>query len=104
MRAVFIVAGCLLQSLMTGAQPHNAAPPAGPANSARTLSALVSATNIIPDGNIHMEAGKILTGADQMDKYVPLLEGKSVAVFANATSMVGQSHLVDTLLKKGIHI
>jgi uncharacterized protein YbbC (DUF1343 family) len=27
-----------------------------------------------------------------------------VAVFANQTSMVGRSHLVDTLLKKGIHI
>ncbi len=77
MRVVFIIAGCLLLSLMTGAQPYNAAPPAG---------------------------RNILTGADQMNEYLPLLKGKSVAVFANATSMVGQSHLVDTLLKRGINI
>ena len=39
-----------------------------------------------------------------MDLYLPLLQGQSVAVFANPTSIVGQSHLVDTLLKRGIHI
>jgi uncharacterized protein YbbC (DUF1343 family) len=46
----------------------------------------------------------IAAGADQMDLYLPLLQGQSVAVFANPTSMIGHSHLVDTLLKKGIHI
>ncbi|HEV2355726.1 MAG TPA: exo-beta-N-acetylmuramidase NamZ domain-containing protein, partial [Puia sp.] len=46
----------------------------------------------------------ILTGADQMDQYLPLLEGQSVAVFANATSVVGNRQLVDTLLKKGVRI
>lgn len=39
-----------------------------------------------------------------MSLYLPLLRGKSIAVFANQTSMVGKSHLVDTLLKSGIHI
>jgi uncharacterized protein YbbC (DUF1343 family) len=46
----------------------------------------------------------ILTGAEQLSHYLPLLKGQSVAVFANQTSIVGKSHLVDTLLKKGIHI
>ena len=46
----------------------------------------------------------ILTGADQLDQYLPLLEGQSVAVFANATSVIGHTHLVDTLVKLGIHI
>lgn len=46
----------------------------------------------------------ILTGADQMNLYLPLLQGKNVAIFANATSVIGNTHLVDTLLKKGIHI
>ena len=45
-----------------------------------------------------------LTGADQLDQYLPLLQGQSVAIFANPTSVVGTSHLVDTLLKKGIRI
>jgi uncharacterized protein YbbC (DUF1343 family) len=46
----------------------------------------------------------ILTGADQMDLYLPMLKGATVAIFANQTATVGQSHLVDTLLKSGIHI
>jgi uncharacterized protein YbbC (DUF1343 family) len=47
---------------------------------------------------------RILTGADQLDQYLPLLQGQSVAVFANATSVIGHTHLVDTLVKLGIHI
>lgn len=43
-------------------------------------------------------------GAAQMSLYLPLLKGKSVAVFANQTSTIGKTHLVDTLLKRGIHI
>jgi uncharacterized protein YbbC (DUF1343 family) len=47
---------------------------------------------------------RILTGADQLDQYLPLLQGQSVAVFANPTSVIGNTHLVDTLIKLGIHI
>jgi uncharacterized protein YbbC (DUF1343 family) len=47
---------------------------------------------------------RVLTGADQLDQYLPLLQGQSVAVFANATSVIGHTHLVDTLVKLGIHI
>ena len=36
--------------------------------------------------------------------YVPLLKDKTVGVFANQTSMVGNTHLVDTLLKAGIKV
>jgi uncharacterized protein YbbC (DUF1343 family) len=51
-----------------------------------------------------IRTGEIRTGAEQLELYLPLLQGQSVAVFANPTSLVGTSHLVDTLLKKGIHI
>lgn len=47
---------------------------------------------------------KILAGAEQMDKYLSLLKGKNIGVFANQTSMVGNTHLVDTLQKSGIKI
>lgn len=47
---------------------------------------------------------EILTGADQTDKYLPLLRGKRVAVLANPTSIIGKVHLVDSLIKLGIHI
>lgn len=43
-------------------------------------------------------------GAARMDQYLHLLEGKRIAVFANQTSLVGQTHLVDTLLKKGLTV
>ncbi len=49
-------------------------------------------------------AAPVITGADRMELYLPLLKGKSVAVFANQTSIVGNSHLVDTLLKRGIKV
>lgn len=39
-----------------------------------------------------------------MEVYVPMLKGKSVAVFANQTSRVGKTHLVDTLVKRGIKV
>jgi uncharacterized protein YbbC (DUF1343 family) len=47
---------------------------------------------------------KIIPGAERMDQYLPLLKGKSVAIFANQTSMVGTAHLVDTLMKSGIKV
>ena len=46
----------------------------------------------------------IIPGAERMDVYLPLLKGKSIAIFANQTSMVKNSHLVDTLLKCGIKV
>lgn len=55
-------------------------------------------------GQKHGSAQPVLTGADQMNDYLPLLKGVSVAVFANQTSVVGKSHLVDTLLKLGVRI
>ncbi len=46
----------------------------------------------------------IIPGAERMNVYLPMLKGKAVAVFANQTSMVRSSHLVDTLLKSGIKV
>ncbi len=47
---------------------------------------------------------KIIPGAERIDIYINMLRGKSIAVFANHTSMVGNTHLVDTLIKRGIKI
>ena len=46
----------------------------------------------------------IIPAAERLNEYLPLLKGKRVAVFANNTAMVGNTHLVDTLLKLGINI
>lgn len=45
-----------------------------------------------------------IPGANQIELYKSIIEGKSVAVVANQTSMVGQTHLVDKLLSIGINI
>jgi len=46
----------------------------------------------------------ILPAADQMNLYLPMLKGKKVALLVNHTSVVGRTHLIDTLLKLGINI
>lgn len=46
----------------------------------------------------------IITGADQTDKYISYLKGKRVAVLANPTTIIGNKHLVDSLLARGINI
>ena len=46
----------------------------------------------------------ITPGAERMEVYLPLIKGKSVAVFANQTSLVMHTHLIDTLIKSGIHV
>jgi uncharacterized protein YbbC (DUF1343 family) len=47
---------------------------------------------------------EILPGAYDVKEYLPLLKSKAVAVYANNTSRIGKTHLVDSLLKMGINI
>jgi uncharacterized protein YbbC (DUF1343 family) len=46
----------------------------------------------------------IRTGAEQTEKYVPFLKGKRVAIMANPTSIIGSTHLVDSLKTLGVNI
>jgi uncharacterized protein YbbC (DUF1343 family) len=47
---------------------------------------------------------QIIPGADRPEKYLPLLKGKRIGVFANHTSVVGDMHLVDFLIKNNIKV
>ena len=47
---------------------------------------------------------RIYPGAERLDIYLPLLKGKQVGIFANQTSTVGNTHLIDTLRKLGVDI
>ncbi|MEY5034129.1 MAG: hypothetical protein RL447_507, partial [Bacteroidota bacterium] len=49
-------------------------------------------------------SAQIVPGAERLNRYLPLLEGKRVGVFANQTSMVGSTHLVDTLMAIGVKV
>ena len=46
----------------------------------------------------------ITVGAARIEQYIGLLDGKSVAVVANQTSMIEGTHLVDSLLSLGVDI
>ena len=43
-------------------------------------------------------------GAQQTEKYFPMINGKNIAVVAHPASLVKNTHLVDTLLKSGIKV
>ena len=47
---------------------------------------------------------KMIMGAEQPEKYLPLIQNKRVALVVNHTSLVGQVHLVDFLQNKKIEI
>ena len=47
---------------------------------------------------------EIITGADQLSAYLPLLKGKRVAMLVNQTSIIGKKPSVDSLLSLGINI
>jgi len=48
--------------------------------------------------------GKIKVGAEQSEKYLPLLAGKRVAVMSNQTGTVGNKHLVDLLVENNVNV
>ncbi|MET0573020.1 MAG: DUF1343 domain-containing protein [Pedobacter agri] len=49
-------------------------------------------------------AQTIKTGAEQTEKYLPLLKGKRVGMVVNPTSIIGNQTAVDSLLKRGVKI
>lgn len=51
-----------------------------------------------------MAQTRVLTGAEQTEKWLPLLRNKRVAVLANHTSMVGDEHLVDMLVRERVDL
>lgn len=49
-------------------------------------------------------AAELLTGAEQPERYLPLLAGKRVGLLVNQTSRVGEQHLVDFLLAQQVKV
>ena len=45
-----------------------------------------------------------VSAAMQIEDYLPLLDGKRVGIVGNQTSIVGKTHLVDTLLSLGVSV
>jgi uncharacterized protein YbbC (DUF1343 family) len=64
------------------------------------LLIIVACNASVPDG----ESQLIRPGAYQLDEYLPALENKKVGLCVNHTSLVNQTHLVDTLLSHEVNI
>lgn len=70
---------------------------------------LISQFSILFSQSYRIE-GKIITtkdiktGADQLEVYLPLLKNKNVGIVSNQTSLIGKTHLIDSLLSLGINI
>ena len=59
------------------------------------------AVNVIAEDNVN---DSVVVGASRLDYYIKFIKNKSVAVIGNQTSMVGNVHLVDTLLSLGVDV
>ncbi len=54
-------------------------------------------------------APQVVLGDERFDEYIPLLEGKRVAIFSNQTGIVGDDmvkgqHILDALIEKGVDV
>src|SRR4051812_20755211 len=60
-----------------------------------------SRDRVVPDLNPNID---LKVGAEQTEEYLPLLKNKTVAIVANQTSMISETHLVDSLLSLKVKI
>ena len=67
---------------------------------------ILMAMLFLPSKFCDAQSSKIKTGADQTESYLPLLQGKNIAMVVNPTSVIGKNLVssVDSLLKLNIHI
>lgn len=82
MKSHFICFTCIMFSLLTGCH-------------AQPVSKLLPHTK---------NSASVITGAEQIDLFLPLIQNEKVALLVNQTALVGETHLVDTLLSSGISI
>lgn len=56
------------------------------------------------ENNEKKKDAAIIAGAERINVYLPLIKEKKIGIFANQTSLVAHTHLVDTLQKLGVNI
>lgn len=78
-------------------------------NDAPPLKDTVEYMSAGPTAKTHLGRGgtyndSIIVGAERTDEYLKLLKNKKVAITANQSSLVGNTHLIDSLQSLGINI
>ena len=51
-----------------------------------------------------INAQNLKLGAERTKAYIPLISNKNIAIVGNQTSMIKNTHLVDTLLSLGMKV
>lgn len=69
-----------------------------------TIAIQSQSQGIVQINNTVKTANDIKVGAARTAEYLPLLKGKAVAIVANQSSFINQTHLVDSLLAIGVDI
>ena len=100
MKKYVVIVILLLNGLLVMAQKDNSTSSKKTIKTSRPSSAKQSSSQTIKQSNTSI----IIPGADRLDTYLPYIKNKRVGIFANQTSLVGKTHLVDTLRKLGIDI
>ena len=54
----------------------------------------------------HLLGQRVMTGDERTELYLPLIQGKRVALFSNQTGLVGEEHrhVLDLLVEKGANV
>lgn len=68
------------------------------------LGAFILTTGLLIAQQKISESTGIQTGAERTRDYLPFLQNKRVAIFANQTTVIGKKHLVDSLLRLKVNI
>jgi uncharacterized protein YbbC (DUF1343 family) len=70
----------------------------------KKVGAIWLLTGLLASSCFAQSKNKLLTGAEQMDQLLPLLQGKRVALLVNNTSVIGKTHLVDSLIGQKVNV
>jgi len=65
---------------------------------------LAAAILIFAHCSLTTAAEAIALGDERTDEYLPLLDGKRIALFAKHSAMVKGEHLLELLLRNGEHV
>jgi uncharacterized protein YbbC (DUF1343 family)/CubicO group peptidase (beta-lactamase class C family) len=68
----------------------------------RLIANIVAAS--VTDIDMYKQQNIIQPGATQLNNYLPLLQNKRVGIFANHSSLLGNTPLIDVLLQHGIRV
>ena len=69
----------------------------------KKIYSLISITLFLFCFNVSF-AQEIKTGAERIEEYLHCFEGKKVGIVANQTSVIGNTHLVDSLISLGVDL